>query len=50
MNLIATFGDTFFILHDWIFTEQIFNVSQTIPIVINMFKDMEDLKVDAKKA
>ena len=50
MNIIATCGDAFFILHDWIFTEQIFNVSISIPIVINMFKTEEDLKADAEKA
>ena len=39
MNIVATCGDAFFILHDWIFTEQIFSVSLSIPIVIDMFKN-----------
>ena len=50
MNMLATVADLFFILHDWVFTEQIFHASLTIPIVICLYKDVQRLQADAKVA
>jgi len=36
-NLLATIGDLFFILHDWLFAIQFLDASLRMPIAINIF-------------
>ena len=38
-NLLASTGDLAFILHDWLFTEQIIMASLNMPIAIKFFNE-----------
>ena len=44
-NLLASTGDLAFIIHDWLFTEQIMMASFNMPIAIKLFN--EDLGDDS---
>lgn len=51
-NIFASLGDLFFILHDWIFTQQYLSASLLMPIAITMIdgeSDTEKQKVRAKR-
>ena len=42
-NLLATTGDLAFVIHDWLFIQEIFMASLTLPIALKLFnKGAED--------
>ena len=43
-------GDLFFILHDWVFTEQYLSASLLMPIAITMIEGESDTEKEKKRA
>ena len=42
-NLLATTGDLAFVIHDWLFIQEIMMASLTLPIALKLFnKDVVD--------
>ena len=41
-NFLATIADLAFVLHDWLFTEQIMMASLTMPIAIQMINKVKN--------
>ena len=48
-NIIAALGDFWFIIHDWIFTEQYLSASLMMPAAIKMFEQEGSLKVNFER-
>lgn len=49
-NLLASLGDFFFLIHDWLFTEQFINVSLIVPIAVRAINNNEDPSRAKEKA
>ena len=46
-NVFASVGDLFFVIHDWLFTEEILRASLMMPIAIQMMYSEEDVRKKA---
>ena len=40
-NFYATVGDTFFVIHDWLFTEQFLKTSLLLPVAFGYYDQEE---------